>query len=105
VTEPVPSADGVNVTEQLAVEPVAAPSVHCLLAGLNVPAMALFANATVPVGVVAPGEVSVTVAVHVEGEPSSTVAGAHDTEVVVRPFAVSGAGTVVALAACPVSPA
>jgi len=39
---------------------------------------------TVPVGVIAvPGEVSVTVTVHVEGDPTWTGFGEHDTVVVV----------------------
>lgn len=41
-------------------------------------------NVTVPVGaIVVPAPTSVTVAVHVVGEPATTVPGAHDTEVVV----------------------
>ena len=76
VTDAVPAADGVNVTEH---DPLA--NVH--VAVLNVPAAPVDANDTVPVGVlVGAGDVSVTVAVHVE--PWFTTTGdAQETTVLV----------------------
>jgi len=76
VTDAVPAADGVNVTEH---DPLA--NVH--EGELNVPAAPLEENETVPVGVlVGAGEVSVTVAVHVE--PWFTTTGeTHETAVLV----------------------
>lgn len=63
----VPDADGVNVTPQLAVEDVLDRKVQ--LVELKLPETPLVnVNPTEPEGVVAPTEdVSVTVAVHVEG--------------------------------------
>lgn len=51
---------------------------------MKVPAPSL-AKSTVPLGVVAvPGELSVTVAVHVEGVPIGTLPGLHETTVEVE---------------------
>ncbi len=63
----VPDADGVNITPQLAVEDV--PDRKLQLVELKLPETPLVSvNPTEPAGVVAPIEdVSVTVAVHVEG--------------------------------------
>ena len=76
MTDAVPAADGVNVTEH---DPLA--RVH--VAVLNVPAAPVEEDDTVPVGVlVGAGEVSVTVAVHVE--PWFTTTGeTHETTVLV----------------------
>ena len=62
-----PDADGVNITPQLAAEDVLDRSVQ--LVELKLPETPLVSvNPTEPVGVVAPTkDVSVTVAVHVEG--------------------------------------
>ena len=69
-----PTAVGVMLTEQLALLVVGIPSVHVPL-GVKV---------TVPVGAVAPVvDVSDTVAVQLVGVLSRTLAGAHDTVVVV----------------------
>lgn len=79
----VPTALGVNVTEQV-------PADNVQLAELKVPAAPALVKATVPVGVMAvPGEVSVTVAVHVVGWLIATVEGEHTTVVeVVRSVTV-----------------
>jgi hypothetical protein len=51
---------------------------------LKVPAAPVLVNVTVPVGVLAvPGEISVTVAVQVDGLLIATVEGEHEIEVVV----------------------
>lgn len=72
----VPVALGVNVTEHV-------PAVKLQLVGLNVPAVPVDVNDTVPVGVLAvPGDVSVTVAVQVEPWPMAT-GDVHDTAVAV----------------------
>jgi len=95
----------VNVTEQLAFAPVAAGT-SVQVGELSAPATPVLENATVPVGAVgAPEEVSVTVALHIEAEPTSGLAGVQATVVVVRPRAVIGAGSIVAPGACPESPA
>jgi hypothetical protein len=77
----VPVALGVNVTEQL-------PLVRTqFVAGLNAPPVEL--NDTVPVGVlVVPGEVSVTVAVHVEPWFTATGDPQESAVFVVRRFTV-----------------
>ena len=41
----------------------------------------LLTKLTVPPGIVAPGEISVTLAVHMEGRPAGTDEGVHETEV------------------------
>jgi len=62
----VPEAEAVKVTPQLAVEVV--PALSAQLVALNIPDRPFSVNVTVPLGVVAPTvEVSVTVAVQVEG--------------------------------------
>ncbi len=72
-----PVALGVNVTEQ-----VAATSAHDV--ALNEPAAPVEVKLTEPVGVIAvPGEVSVTVAVHVDAWAIGTDDGAHATAVLV----------------------
>ena len=53
-----------------------------LVKGVKVP-VPLVAKLTVPVGAVGVPEVSVTVAVHVVGEPTATLDGVQETEVVV----------------------
>ena len=59
------------------------PEARVQVAELNVP-VELVVNVTVPVGVIAPvPELSVTVAVHVLGVLSKTLAGEHATAVVV----------------------
>jgi len=68
-----PATDGVILTEQLALVAVGVPNVHEPL-GVNV---------TVPVGAVGDADVSVTVAVHVDGWPNTTVVGLHAMVVVV----------------------
>ncbi len=69
---------------QLAIAAVVpAIRVHVVEVGVNVP-VELVAKPTVPVGVVAPDtDVSLTVAVHVEGEPMVTVFGTQETLVLV----------------------
>jgi len=70
------------LTEQLAVPTTPATSAQ-LLVGLKVPVL-LVANVAEPVGVTAPApEESVTVAVQLVGVLSTTLAGEHDTVVVV----------------------
>ena len=70
------------MTEQLAVPTTPATSAQ-LLVGLKVPVL-LVANVAEPVGVTAPApEESVTVAVQLVGVLSTTLAGEHDTVVVV----------------------
>ncbi len=67
----VPTALGVNVTEQL-------PLTNVQLVALKVPARPVAVKATEPAGVVAPAPlVSVTVAVQVEGWLIPTEAGEH----------------------------
>ena len=92
---------GVKLTEQLACAVPLATSVQ--LVGVNVPAP-LVLKLTVPVGVVfAPASVSLTVAVHVVGASTGTLAGVQLTLVaVLRTLTV----TVVLplLAACVASP-
>ncbi len=92
----VPVALGVNVTEHV-------PSARVHEAALKLPAAPVLVNDTLPVGVVAvPGEVSVTVVVHVDACPTNTGL-VHDT-------AVADARTVTViepepeLVACIVSP-
>jgi len=76
VIEAVPAALGVKVTEQVP----AADNVQ--LVALNVPARPLAVKPTEPAGVVAPAPlVSATVAVHVDGWPIGTDAGAQTTVV------------------------
>jgi hypothetical protein len=68
---------GVNVTLQV-------PAVRVQLGAENVPAPPVLANDTVPVGTVAPAPlVSATVAVQVDAWPIGTLAGAHETVVLV----------------------
>lgn len=75
-----PAVVPLNVTVHVAVAPVP-DSVHG--EPVNVPAGDTV-NVTVPVGVIAvPGEMSVTVAVHVEVDPTIMLAGVHDIVVVV----------------------
>jgi len=76
----VPTALGVNVTEQL-------PLTNVQLVALKVPARPVAVNATEPAGVVAPAPlVSATVAVQVEGWLTATVPGLQTivVEVVLR---------------------
>jgi hypothetical protein len=76
----VPVALGVNVTEQLPLDNEQVP------AGvpLNVPAAPVELNVTAPPGVDAvPGEVSVTVAVHVVKLPTTIVVGWHEIVILV----------------------
>ncbi len=62
------------------------PDARVQLVALNVP-VELLVNDTEPVGVTAPApEESATVAVHVDATLSSTLAGEHDTVVVVVRF-------------------
>src|SRR3989442_9698525 len=73
---------GVWFTEQLAVPTTPATKAQ-LFDGLNVPVL-LVAKVAEPVGVTAPvPELSVTVAVQLVGVFSATLAGAHETVVVV----------------------
>jgi hypothetical protein len=81
VCDPAPTAVGVYVTEQLALEPL--PESVQVPAALNVPSP-LLANSTIPLGVlVLPASVSVTVAVQVVLAPTGSVAGTQDTLVIV----------------------
>jgi hypothetical protein len=74
----VPTALGVNPTEQLAVAEPAWVSVHSSLSKLPEPLIS--SNPTVPVGALAiPGEVSVTVAVQVVSRPVATGFGEQST--------------------------
>lgn len=75
-----PAALGVNITKQDAVAPV---PVRLHVPALNVPAVPLCVNVTVPVGVVGV-KVSVTVAVQLAAWPTTTVEGVHKTWVVVE---------------------
>ena len=85
------------MTEQLAEAPLP-ESVQ--LVGRKVPP--LFVKLTVPVGVVGEAVVSVTVAVHVVGLPTATVAGVQLTLVLVVRLTVTV--VVPELVACVVSP-
>ena len=70
--------------------------VHVVEVGVNVP-VELVVKPTVPVGVVAPDDdVSVTVAVHVVGEPMVRVFGTQETLVLVG-FSITGVTLTVAL--------
>jgi hypothetical protein len=84
---------GVNVTEQ-------DPAVRLQVVVEKVPAPPVLANVTVPVGVEPPTPlVSATVAVHVDAWPMGTVAGAHDSVVlVVRRVPVTMAAALVLIA-------
>ena len=103
VCVPVPTAEGVYVTEQLAELPLPA-SVHVPLA-LKVP-VPLDVKLTVPVGVVfVPVPVSVTVAVHVVDWPTVMEPGAQLTAVLVGRCAGATVTAVVPeLPACTASP-
>jgi len=70
----VDAAVGVTFAEQLAVPVAPGVNVHDAVPGVK---------ATVPVGVVTPADVSVTVAVHDVAWAISTVAGVHATVVLV----------------------
>lgn len=75
VTNPLPVADGVNVTEQL-------PDARVQVVGVNEPAGPVSVNVTVPVGVIVePVEVSFTVAVQVEAWFTSIEVGEQLTPV------------------------
>jgi hypothetical protein len=79
---PLPFADGVNVTWQLALAPLP-DNVHGL--PLKFPEPLLTENVTVPVGVLGvPWSVSVTVAVQVVGWPTATCEGEQPTLVEVE---------------------
>jgi len=66
------------VTEQL-------PDTRAHVFELNEPVTPTWLKVTVPVGVVTvPGDVSVTVAVHVVGAPIATLEGEHETAVLVE---------------------
>ncbi len=80
----VPVAVAVNVTEQFAVP--TGPATRAHVVELNEPAGPVSAKVTVPVGVVGPALVSVTVAVQDEACPTTTGL-AHETAVVVLCFA------------------
>src|SRR2546428_440185 len=80
VCVPLPTAVGVYVTEQDALDPLP-ESVQ--LAELKVP-LPLLMKETLPVGVVGVPVVSVTVAVQVVGCPTATVAGVQPTVVEVE---------------------
>src|SRR2546428_444226 len=80
VCVPLPTALGVYVTEQDALDPLP-ESVQ--LAELKVP-LPLLMKETLPVGVVGVPVVSVTVAVQVVGWPTATVAGVQATVAVVE---------------------
>jgi len=68
----------VKVTEQL-------PDTRAHVFELNEPVTPTWLKVTVPVGVVTvPGDVSVTVAVHVVGAPIATLEGEHETAVLVE---------------------
>jgi len=74
----VPAVVAVKVTEQL-------PETRAHVVELNEPVTPTWLKVTVPVGVVTvPGDVSVTVAVHVVGAPTATLEGEHETAVVVE---------------------
>ena len=73
----VPMVDAVKVTEQL-------PETNAHVVELNEPVTPAWLNVTVPVGVVTvPGEVSLTVAVHVVAWPVVTAEGEQLTVVLV----------------------
>jgi len=80
----------VKVTEQL-------PETKAHVVELNEPVTPTWLKVTVPVGVVTvPGDVSVTVAVHVVGVPIATLEGEHETAAVVeRRFTVTLAAALV----------
>ena len=84
---------------------VPAARVHVVEVGVNVPGE-LDVKPTVPVGVVDPDDVSVTVAVHVVGETMVRVFGTQETLVVVE-FSIAGVTLTVVLPwplACVMSP-
>src|SRR6267378_1733025 len=75
----IPETDGVKVAWQLAV-PVG-PGTSEQGEPVKLPAEPVELNVTLPVGVIADEapDASVTVAVHVEGCPTATVPGTHET--------------------------
>ena len=86
----VPAVVGVKVTEQL-------PDTRAQVVELNEPDTPTWLKLTVPDGVVTmPGDVSLTVAVHVVATPVNTVDGEHTTATFVarRPTVTLEAGLV-----------
>ena len=89
------------MTEQDDVAPV---PTSVQLVGVNVPLPPLLLKETVPVGVVAGVSVSVTLAVHVVGWPTTTEDGLQVTVVVVLSFGGSSTTVLPELPLWPASP-